>query len=68
MYGGQKSHNPWMKCHEIEENIENYYVSRNDHRIKITQPISMILVSFFSEDNVLSDEINKIKNHFRISK
>ena len=31
--------------------------SRNDHRIKTTQPISMILVSFFSEDNVLSDEI-----------
>ena len=36
------------------------YVLRNDHRIKTTQPISMILVSFFSEDNVLkllSDEI-----------
>ena len=29
----------------------------NDHRIKTTQPISMILVSLFSEDNVLSDEI-----------
>ena len=25
--------------------------------IKSTQPISMILVSFFSEDNILSDEI-----------
>ena len=29
----------------------------NDHRSKTTQPISIILVSFFSEDNVLSDEI-----------
>ena len=29
----------------------------NDHRLKTTQPISMILVSLFLEDNVLSDEI-----------
>ena len=34
--------------------IVNDYVARNDHKIKTTQPISMILVSFFSED-VLSD-------------
>ena len=40
-----------------EEKIDNDYVLRNDHRIKKTaQPISMILVSFFSEDNILSDE------------
>ena len=52
MYGSQKSHNPWLKSHENEEKIENYYVLRNDHRIKTTQPISMILLSFFSEDNV----------------
>ena len=57
MYGSQKSHYPWLKCHEHEEKIDNDYVLRNDHRIKTTQPISMILVSFFSEDNVLSDEI-----------
>ena len=37
--------------------ILNNDVFRNDNRIKTTQPISMILVSFFSEDNVLSDEI-----------
>ena len=30
---------------------------RNDHRIKTSQTISLILVPFFSEDNVLSDEI-----------
>ena len=59
MYGSQKSHYPWLKCHENEEKIDNGYVLRNDHRIKTTctQPISMILVSFCSEDNVLSDEI-----------
>ena len=57
MYGSQNSHNPWMKCHENEEKIDNDVIFRNDHRIKTTQPISMMLVSFFSEDNVLSDEM-----------
>ena len=59
MYGSQKSHYPWLKYHENEEKIDNdyMYVLKNDHRTKTTQPISMILVSFFSEDNVLSDEI-----------
>ena len=57
MYGSHKSHYPWLKCHENEEKIDNDYVLRNDHRIKTTQPIAIILVPFFSEDNVLSDEI-----------
>ena len=35
------------------------YVFRNDHKIKTTQPTSMILVSIFLEDNHLSDEIEK---------
>ena len=52
MYGSKKSHYPWQKYHENEEKIGNDYVLRNDHRIKTTQPISMILVSFFTEDNV----------------
>ena len=34
----------------------NDCVSRNGCRINTTAPIQMILVSFFSEDNVLSDE------------
>ena len=69
MYGSQKSHNPWLKCHENEEKIENDYVLRNDNRIKTTQPISMILVSFFSEDNVLSDEIkNAIFLNIKVTK
>ena len=55
MYGSQKSHNLWPKCHENEE--DNDDVFRNDHRLKTTQPISIIPVSFFSGDNVLSDEI-----------
>ena len=63
MYGSQKKHNSWLKCHENEEKIENNYVLRNDHGIKTTQQISMNLVSFFSEDNVSSDEIkNAISN------
>ena len=57
MYGSQKSHYPWLKCHENEEKFDNDYVLSIDHRIKTTQLISMILVSFFTEDNVLSDEI-----------
>ena len=47
-----------LKCHKNDEKIDNDYVLRNDHRNKTTQPISLILVSFFSGDNsFLSDEI-----------
>ena len=48
---------PAWKCHENEAKVDNDYILRNDHRIKTAQPISMILVSFVSEDNVLSNEI-----------
>ena len=43
---------------------------RNSRRIKTTQPISMILVSFFLEDNVLSDgeEEQKYHPYFGVSK
>ena len=58
MYGSQKNHYTWLKCHENENKIDNDYVLRYDHRIKTTRPISMILLSFFSEYKVLSDEIN----------
>ena len=73
MYGSQKSHYPWLKCHENEEKIDNDYILRNDHlesKLHVhvyTQPISMILVSVFSEDNVLSDEIKYGMLYFRIS-
>ena len=65
MNGSQKSHYPCLKRHENQKPEKNdiVHVLMNDHRIKSTQPISLILVSFFSEDNVLSDEI-KICNIF----
>ena len=53
MYGSQESQYPWRKCQKNEEKLDNDYVFRTDHRInKTTQPISMFLVSFFSEDKV----------------
>ena len=53
----RKAITPDWKCHENEEKISNDTVLRNEHRFKTTQQILMILVSFFLEDNVLSDEI-----------
>ena len=38
----------------------------NDHRIKTTQPISMIFVSFVSEGNALSDKIKNAKKKKKI--
>ena len=52
---GLPGNNVWKPLSLTE--IDNDHVLRNDHSIKITQPISVILVSFFSGDNVLSDEI-----------
>ena len=57
MYGRQKNHYPWLKHYTNEVKIDNDAVLRNDNRIKTTQPILMILLSFFSEDNGLSDKI-----------
>ena len=57
IYESQKSHYPCLKRHENEEKNDIDHALRNDHRIKTTQPISLILVSFFSEDNVLADKI-----------
>ena len=70
MYGSQKSQYPWLKCHANEEKVDHDNVLRNSRRIKTTQPISMILVSFFLEDNVLSDGEEEKKNHpyFGVSK
>ena len=65
VHGSQKNHYPRLKCHENEKKMDNDYVLRNDH-IESKLLNSMILVSFFSEDNVLSDEI-KICYIFRIS-
>ena len=45
----------------------NDCVSRNGHRIKITQPNSMILVSFYSAEDALFKDEKKI-SHFSILK
>ena len=37
--------------------FENDCISRNGHRIKITQPNLMILVSFSSAEDVLSKDV-----------
>ena len=55
----------------ILKKFGNDCVSRTGCRINTTEPNPMILVSFFSEDNVLSDEIvwwNQNMLYFRISK
>ena len=39
---------------------ENDCVSRNGHRIKITQPNSMILVSFSSAEDALFNDVIKL--------
>ena len=40
--------------------FENDCISRNGHRIKITQPNSMILVSFSSAEDVLSTDVKSM--------
>ena len=70
MYGSHKSHYPWLKCHENEEKIDNYYVWEITIESKLlNQFVNNLqdLVSFFSEDNILSNEI-KISYIFLISK
>ena len=37
--------------------FENYCISRNGHRIRITQPNLMILVSFCSEEDALFNDV-----------
>ena len=39
--------------------FENYCISRNVHRFKITQPNLTILVSFSSAEDVLSNDVKK---------
>ena len=49
----ERSIYPWLKCHENEAKFDNDYVFINDDTIKTTLTISLILVSFFLEDNEL---------------
>ena len=42
-----------------EAKFENDCISRNEHRIKLTQPNSIILVSFSSAEDALTNDVNK---------
>ena len=65
-----KAVNGRMKClsrynstffgRKTQAKFENDCISRNGHRIKITQPDSMILVSFSSAEDVLSTDVNSM--------
>ena len=44
--------------------FENDYISRNGHRIKIIQPYSMILVSFSSAEDALTNGVKTIYDTF----
>ena len=39
--------------------FENDCISRNGHRVKITQPNSMIFLSFSSAENALSNDVKQ---------
>ena len=52
--------NVWLLAHTNETNSENNCASRNYHRNKTAQPNSMILVSCFSGECALSDEVKTL--------
>ena len=56
MKGHSRNNNYLLIGRINQEKFENYSDSRNGHRIKITQPNSMILVSYSSaEDAIFTD-------------
>ena len=60
---GFSLHNSSLVGRKNQAKFENGYISRNWHRIKITQPNLMILVSFSSGEDVLSNDVKNI-SHF----
>ena len=52
-------HNSSLIGRKNQAKFENDCISRNGHRIRITQPNSMILVSFSSAEDALSKDVNK---------
>ena len=54
---GHSWHNYSLISRKNQANFGNYCVSRNWHRIKITKPNSMILVSFHSAEDALFTEV-----------
>ena len=60
---GFSRHNSSLIGRKNQAKFENYCISRNRHRIKITHPNLMILVSFSSAEDVLSNYV-KTNNTF----
>ena len=56
---GHSRHNSSLIDRKDQVKFENDCVSRNRHRIKITQPNSMILVSFSSVEDTLFDDVKR---------
>ena len=56
---GHSRHNSSLIGRKNQAKFENDGLLRNGHRIKITQPNSMILVSFSSVENVLFNDVKK---------
>ena len=56
---GHSRHNPLLIGRKNQVKFENDCVLRNGHRIKITQPNLMILVSFTSAEDVLCKDVKK---------
>ena len=52
-------HNSSLICRKNEAKFENDCISRSGHRFKITQPNLMILVSFSSAEDALSNDVKK---------
>ena len=62
---GFSLHNSSLVGRKNQAKFENDCISRNGHRIKITQPNSMILVSFSSGEDALSNDV-KIYHTFSL--
>ena len=71
MYGSQKSHNPWLECHENEQKIiYNDDVFRNDHRIKTTQTNfnDLGIILFRRQCFIWWNKICYISSNFKVTK
>ena len=54
---GLSEHNSSLIGRKNPAKFENYCISRNGHRIKLTQPNLMILASFSSAEDALSIDV-----------
>ena len=56
---GFSQHNSSLIGRKNQEKVENGCISRSGHRFKITQPNLMIMVSFSSVEDALSNDVFK---------